>query len=82
MRESDVSAPVLEYAAPTTHSSRAEASRSGAHSRMISSSIIFVGAVILAVSRRDAVVIGVALGIASLAMFMIEYVRSWRSGRG
>ena len=53
---------------------------SNSQARMISASVLFVGAVILSVSREDTAIIGVVLGLLALAAFALEYVRSWRGG--
>jgi hypothetical protein len=53
---------------------------SNGQARMISASVLFVGATILSVSRQDTAVIGVPLGLIALGAFTVEYVRSWRGG--
>jgi hypothetical protein len=45
--------------------------------RIIGTSIIFVGATILAVGREDTAIIGMAIGSLALIGFAMEYFRSW-----
>jgi hypothetical protein len=67
---------VLDYATPSKSGGGMPLSNSQA--RMISASVMFVGATILSVSRQDTVVIGIPLGLLALGAFTVEYVRSWR----
>ncbi len=79
MNEPDAGKSVLDYATPPKRGV-GMSFLTNSQARMISASVVFVGATILAVSRQDTVIIGVPIGLFGLAAFMLEYVRSWRGG--
>jgi hypothetical protein len=77
MNEPDSEKRVLDYAAPSTRGDGVSFPGNG-QARMISVSVLFVGATVLAVSRRDTEIIGILLGLLSLAALTMEYARSLR----
>lgn len=80
MNEPDPSRNVLDYAT-TSKWGAGMPFLSNSQARMISASVVFVGATVLGSHQdKDTVILGVLLGLLALAAFALEYVRSWRGG--